>query len=581
MIPRPVRSVVLAGSALLVLSHDAAAQRLASTLMAAPTAQDSARMLGRTRSAQAGFERFRYQRLPRTFQTASGECDEIIGRFCFWFDPNPDPEPPPPEPPVIGERRRVLLDVLDQASAVLPGDGWIAGQRIRYLVEEGDEAGAVEAARECRAERWWCAALEGYALHEAERFAESQAAFDTALARMPADERARWTDVSDLLRPDDQRALRRMPQAERDALVRRLWWLADPRWDDDANDRLTEHYARWTMHLIQHRARQVDQTAWRDDTREIVVRYGWFTAWERYQPLFYGYSGEGLVSYNDPRTWEWLPPLGKVQAPRTLQGDEWPLVEETPTATRYAPEYVSRVMSLPHQLAVFPRPEGAVLVAGYALDPDSLPADPRLHAAAIAMSDVNGQRAASPWQPTAASGAFRLELPGHPAVVSLEVREDSARLFARVRRGVDWDAGARVSDLLLLAHPEARPETLDEAARIARGSATVAPGEQLGVFWEMYDVPAGDSMTVRVGLVAPQAGWARRRLQALGVARGARPVRMGWREAGEGEAIAARSIAIGIPGDLRPGTYTLEVSVNAPGRAPAIARRSITVREAR
>lgn len=578
MIPRIVQSVVLAGLALFVTSHDAAAQRLASTAPDAPAAQDSADVLGRTRSAQARFERFRYQRLPRTFQSGAGECDEIIGRFCFWFDPDPDPAPPPPEPPVIGERRRVLLGVLDQASALLPGDSWIAGQRIRYLVEAGEEGEAVEAARSCRAERWWCAALEGYALHESERFGPAQAAFDTALAHMPADERARWTDVSDLLRPDDQRALRRMAEPERAELVRRLWWLADPRWDDDANDRLTEHYARWTMHLMQHRARQVDRTAWRDDTREIVVRYGWFTAWERYQPLFYGSSGDGLIAYNDPRTWEWLPPLGNVRAPQTLRGDEWPLVEETPTATRYAPEYVSRVMRLPHQLAVFPRPEGAVLVAGYALHLDSLPKNARLHATAVAMSDVDGERAVSPWQPTAAAGAFRLELPGHPAVVSLEVREDSARLFARVRRGVTWHADARVSDLLLLAHPEARPESLDEAARIARGSADVAPGEQVGVFWEMYDLPA-DSMTVRVGLVAPQAGWARRQLEAIGVARGSRPVRMGWREAGAGEAIAARSIAIGIPAGLRPGAYTLEVSINAPNRAPAIARRTITVRE--
>ncbi|HEX6037322.1 hypothetical protein, partial [Longimicrobium sp.] len=136
-------------------------------------------MLGRTRSAQAGFERFRYQQLPRTFQAAAGECDEIIGRFCFWFDPNPDPEPPPPEPPVIGERRRALIDVLARAADLLPGDGWIAGQHIRYLVEDGEEAEAIEMARGCQAERWWCAALEGYALHEAERFAEAQAAYDT------------------------------------------------------------------------------------------------------------------------------------------------------------------------------------------------------------------------------------------------------------------------------------------------------------------------------------------------------------------------------------------------------------------
>jgi hypothetical protein len=576
MIPVIVRTAVLAGSVFLV-SHGLAAQRLASAQEVPQQARDSASLLARSRSAQAGFERFRYVRLPRTHQSVGGgECHEIIGRFCFWFDP--EPNIPPPEAPAISERRRQLLDRLAAAGDALPGDAWIAGQRVRYLVEAGDEDAAIAYARACKAGRWWCAALEGYALHEAQRFTESQAAFDTALALMPAEEREKWTDVSDLLRPEDQREYRRAPAEERARLARRLWWLSDPLWSDAGNDRLTEHYARWTMHVIQQRARQVDRLAWRDDMREIVVRYGWFTAWERYEPLFYyGSSGGGTIAYNDPRTWEWLVPLSRVREPRTLVGDEWPLLEATPTATRYAPEHTARVMALPHQVAVFPRPSGAVLVAGYALPADSLPADPRIRAAAVVMTDADAPRAVSPWQPTAATGAFQLELPASPAVLSLEVREDSTRTLARQRQGIAWNADARVSDLLLLAHPEARPEDLDEAARIARGSAEVRPGERVGVFWEMYGLPAGDSVTIRVGLMSPQAGWARRRLEAVGIARGARPVRMGWREEMDGEAVAARSVTVGIPRDLRPGEYTLEVSVSAPGRPAAIARRKVTV----
>lgn len=578
MIPVIVRSAVLAGSVLLA-SPGAAAQHLA-WAQTAPRAQpDSATLVARSRSAQAGFERFRYLRLPRTHQGGSGgECHEVIGRFCFWFEP--DPELPPPEAPAVTERRQELLKRLEEAAEVIPGDGWIAGQLVRYRVEAGDEDGAIAATRACRAERWWCAALEGFALHEAQRYGEAQAAFDAALAAMPAEERARWTDVTDLLRPEDQREYRRATEEERARLARRLWWLGDPLWSDGANDRLTEHYARWTMHHIQERARQVDRLAWRDDMREIVVRYGWFTAWERLVPVFYGSSAGSIVAYNDPRTWEWLVPLAAAREPRTLRGDEWPLLEEAPTATRYAPEYAARVMALPHQVAVFPRPGGAVLVAGYALPEDSLPAMPRIRAAAVVMDGDGGARTVSPWQPTAASGALRVTLPSNPAVLSLEVREDSTRTLARQRQGVAWDAGARVSDVLLLAHPEARPENLDEAARIARGSADVRPGDRVGVFWEMYGLPAGDSITIRVGMVAPRAGWARRQLEAVGIARGGRPVRMGWREATKGENVAARSVAIGIPRDVRPGEYTLEISVSAPGRPAAVARRTITVREA-
>jgi hypothetical protein len=560
-----------------LMSPALGAQSLASAQSRVPP-RDSSGWVTRARAAQAGFERFRFQRLPRTVARGGGKCDETIGRFCFWFEADPDPEPPQPEEPAVGVRRGALIQTLHQAADAVPGDSWLAGQRVRYLVEAGEEDEAVAAARACRAEAWWCSALQGYALHEAQRFGEAEQAFAAALAAMPAEDRARWTDVSELLSPEDQRLLRRLPPAERDRLARRLWWLADPLWSDEGNDRLTEHYARWTMHHIQLQSRQVDRTAWRDDTREVVVRYGWFVAWERYVPLYYGYTGEGVIAYNEPRTWEWLPPLAAAREPARLRGDEWPLVESVPTATRYAPEYASHVSALPHQKAVFPRPTGAVLVAGYALDPDSVPAEPRIRAAAVAMDDAGGASSVSPWQPTAASGSLWVDLPTPRSIVSLEVREDSTRLLARWRGAVAVDVDAPVSDLLLLAHPDARPETLEDAARIARGSAEVRAGESVGVFWEMYGLAAADSVTVRVGLMAPRAGWARRQLEAIGVARGAHPTRMGWSEVAGADGVAPRSLAVAIPADLRPGEYTLEVTVDRPGHPAATARRTITVR---
>ena len=571
-----VRFAVFATSVILG-SPALGAQSLASA-QSAVQPRDSSGWVTRARAAQAGFERFRFQRLPRTVARGGGECDELIGRFCFWFEADPDPEPPPPEHPDVGERRRALLRTLNQAADAVPGDGWLAGQRVRYLVEAGEEEEAVAAAGACRAEPWWCSALQGYALHEAQRFPEAERAFAAALAAMPTEDRARWTDVSELLSPEDQRVFRRASPAERERLARRLWWLADPLWSDQGNDRLTEHYARWTMHHIQARSRQVDRTAWRDDTREVVVRYGWFVAWERYIPLYYGYSGEGVIAYNEPRTWEWLPPLAAAREPARLRGDEWPLAESVPTPTRYAPEYASHVAALPHQRAVFPRPTGAVLVAGYALDPDSVPGEPRVRAAAVAMDDAGGASSVSPWQPTAASGSLWVDLPTPRSVLSLEVREDSTRLLARWRGAVTVAVDAPVSDLLLLAHPDARPESLEDAARIARGTAEVRPGERVGVFWEMYGLAPSDSVMVRVGLVAPRAGWARRQLEAIGVARGARPARMGWSEVAGGDGVASRSLAVAIPADLRPGEYTLEVTVSTPGRPSATSRRTITVR---
>lgn len=576
-----VRCAVLAGS-LLVLFPPAAGAQQAGHLALGDSARlrrDSLEVLGRARSAQAAFERFRFHQLPRTHAVYSGKCDVNVGRFCFWFSDDDDGDELPPEPPAIAGRRRELLAALARAAAALPGDGWIAGQRLRYLLEAGEHAVAVEAAGACRAEAWWCAALQGLALHESQRYADAEKAFHAALAAMPADERARWTDVQVLLEPEDRRAWRQTPVAERERLARRIWWLADPLWSEPGNDRLTEHYARWTMDHIQRRARNVDRVRWGDDVRTLMLRYGWLVAWERYEPVFYaGMDDSHAIGYNHPRSWEFIPPLGTALDPGRLRGDEWPLSEPEPTVTRYTPRYARHIMALPHQMAAFPRPGGALVVAAYAVPQDSLPPDPRLHAALVAMDDAGGRRAESPWQPTAATGSLYVEVPGRGSVISLELREDSTRTVARRRQAVDWDPDARVSDLLLLAHPEARPTELLEAARIARGSAVVAPGERVGVYWEMYRVERSDSMDVRVGLVPGQATWGRRRLEAIGVVRGARTLRMGWSEGVEAGEVVGRSLAVGIPPDLRPGEYTLEVTVRAPGQPPATARRPITVR---
>ena len=564
------------------MAAPAAGLLLAAALAAAPAplpAQevDSLAALRQARAAQAAFERFRYHRLPRTHARASGPCTERIGRWCFWFEPE-SADGLPEEPAEVAERRGLLVYELSTAAESVPGEPWIVGQLVRYLVESGDVQGAVAVARGCRAERWWCLALEGYALHQGGRWPDAERVYAAALESMPEEERARWTDPTLLLRPDDRRALRRMDDAERAEAERRLWWLADPLWSEPGNDRLTEHYVRWTIDRMQERARQVERTSWSDDSREVLVRYGWFTGWERYQPLIHGWTGEGsVVSYTADRSWEWLPPLSTARDPATLRGDVFPLGEETPTATRYAPEYLRRVLPLAHQLALFRRGGSAVLVAGYVLPADSFPADARLRAAAVAMTGPDAPLLRSRWEPTAPSGALFLELPAAPAVVSLEVREDSTRTLARWRQAVAPDPRAPISDLLLLAHADARPTELEEAARISRGSTEVRAGETVGVYWEMYDLPATDSLTIRLGLVAPRASWVRRRLQAIGVAGAPRPVRMRVGEETPGGSVVGRSLAVALPRDLRPGDYTLEVTVTAPGRPPATTRRVLSV----
>src|SRR5207249_2934211 len=77
----------------------------------------------------------------------------------------------PPEPPQIRQARTRLLAALDVAGASLPGDEWIVGQRVRYLLEDSQPRLAARAVEQCRAVRSWCEALGGLVQHASGEFA--------------------------------------------------------------------------------------------------------------------------------------------------------------------------------------------------------------------------------------------------------------------------------------------------------------------------------------------------------------------------------------------------------------------------
>jgi hypothetical protein len=97
----------------------------------------------------------------------------------------------------VRQRRTALLQTLDSASSVLPGDAWIAGQVVRYLVEVDSTDAALTTARQnCRAAASWCHALAGYASHSGGRFATAASEFSIALAAMEPADRCRWLDMA-------------------------------------------------------------------------------------------------------------------------------------------------------------------------------------------------------------------------------------------------------------------------------------------------------------------------------------------------------------------------------------------------
>src|SRR6188768_3599914 len=106
---------------------------LAASAAEAQQKRDSVEARRRASGAQARFELVRRQNLPRSNYGPADRCDARIGRFCQWN--NEDDTVEAKQPRAIRRAREALIASLDSAAKKAPRDGWITGQRVRYLVE--------------------------------------------------------------------------------------------------------------------------------------------------------------------------------------------------------------------------------------------------------------------------------------------------------------------------------------------------------------------------------------------------------------------------------------------------------------
>src|SRR5262249_44429742 len=133
--------------------------------------RDSSRALRVAQKAQGEFEVLRRRLLPYEPMNGGGGCDDVVGNYCyrqqFTVAPREDPQ-------VVVARAR-LLETLENIGTMLPGDRWILGQRLRYLLEAGransaDSMAVACAARTTEATASWCLALVGYTAQQMGNF---------------------------------------------------------------------------------------------------------------------------------------------------------------------------------------------------------------------------------------------------------------------------------------------------------------------------------------------------------------------------------------------------------------------------
>jgi hypothetical protein len=563
----------------------------------------SSDVVGTARAAQAHFERRRLRHLPLTYETPGGSCDEHVGRFCTWYGEG-EWYPVPEAPEIVGMRAELVAQ-LDELQSMAPASEWILGQRVWYRAEGGDWGGARSTAAACGgAEPWWCAALEGFALHGLASYREAERAFERALALMDEEQRVRWTiprwpvdgETRDLLREarDDPAAL--------EGVLNRLWTLSDPLYLVPGNDRRTEHFSRWTVAALRDGARNPFHISWGDDLEQLVVRHGWELGWER-APTRDFTSIDNVIGHKHPEGRDYMPRGRAVGDPvRAAAGDL--LADRQRPRSLYAPAYAPVLLPMDAQVAVFPRVGEAVLVATH-----YLPTDTTFH---------SGHHHALPWMEAGAqadledriglylvgfdavdhaldlgrspggsaltrrfrvervgddTGALSLRVPGGGYVLSAESWSPGRRRAGRFRAGMEIRTAtediATLSDLLLL-RAGGDPGSLEVAIELALPRRRVRRDEPFAVAWEVSGLGFRPEMLeFEISVERTGRSVFRRVGEFLRVSD--RPQRLGlsWEEpAARSPGASFHAIDLDLP-PLDPGRYEIRLLLRTKDRSDA------------
>jgi hypothetical protein len=528
----------------------------ASTTAEAQQRRDSVEARRKASGAQARFELVRRQNLPRSNYGPTDTCDARIGRFCQWNNDADTVEAK--QPRAIKRAREALIASLDSAAKKAPRDGWITGQRIRYLVEAKNDTAALRVARECQASAWWCDALEGLALHEAGHVAAADSAFARSLLAMPAAERCKWTNMTPILDYSIRGKYRKVGCGSNEKVAERLWWLADPFWSVPGNDRRTEHFARHTMSKIQEPARNAYNLSWSSDLREMVVRYGWARYWTREPGTYYDPANGPVSGHEASPNYHFVPVSVSMDTMPAVKFD----LDLDGSAERYSPVIARRVFEIDPQVAVFRRRDSALVVVAYDVN-SRRQLDSMSMAGALVIARDEQSPAYVSSDTAGRKGALSVVVDARPQIMSLEVVDTATRKGAAWKRSVlsikpVRNGSVTLSDPLLFNPTDAETGSLEAAMSAALGSNVVKRGK-VGIFWETYGLSRSDSaQPVSLTLTRVQVGTLRRIGESIGLASRSSPLTIRWNQVSTGSGIAARSVVLDLA--LIPrGRYLLRI----------------------
>ena len=525
---------------------------------------------GVARAAQVRFERYRRDHLPNAHSGRPGQCDEQVGRFCYWYD---EKAAKSLELKVVTDARAGLVKMLDSLALVVPANRWVAGQRVRYLAESERYTEALKAAQACEATGWWCGGLVAFSQHMRGNYWAADSGFRAVQAQMPARERCSWRDISMLIDDDTRQAYRRLPcGAERDAFEDRVWWYSRTLYGMRGNDSRSEWNARQLMVRFYQDGPSAHQFGFDEDERELLLRFGWPRYWAKGpgDPRGGGFS---IVSDEASPAYRYLPAGYVLSNPAVSDSSQWRL-HQPPVIGRYAPPYARKLVALEHQQAMFRRGDSALLVMAY--DVSDVPALGNAAHRRAAMVVTQGEQPAprmTARDNAPAFGTMTVSGAWGPLLFSGEVWAADSGVVGRARYGVHppyaVDTRVTVSDLLFYKPSGAPPSTVEEALALALPTERVRSSVPLGVYWEAYGTdPAGEMLTLTVTVVREieETGFLRRKSKALRLVREATPVSISIQDmSARSRTVSPRAVQLNIS-TLKKGAYIVQLEIAVAGQ---------------
>lgn len=540
-------------------------------------APDTTSLFREARRAEVAYEGSIRRQAPVLFRSSRDRlCDEVVGRFCLYFDDSKDSLPA--EPPEIGVERDTAIARVQRALDVAPTRSSFAVPLVRYLVQDGRATEAEAIARayaRVSSDTAGAHMLLGYALHHARNPAAAAAELDSWLRLLPPREQRRLNSLDWLLDGRERNRYRRIAEAQRAAYEARAWRFADPLYLTPGNELWTDHLARHALaRMLADRPRVVNIESWGEDLEQLTVRFGAPTLTTR----SWHASSTGVVSdyteHWDPGQRMYFPPV--IDSALVMQAPLdtiWPLDKMT-ERTGHAPPTIRMMRVLEHQAAVFEDSVARLFIHGRARV-DTLVA-PGSTAARLFVLDSTVSVIAEATASVSVDGdsaIFRadLTLPANASYYSAEIYDSKSRFAARARYRLVRPAPTSqlsVSSIIFAEpfEPAQLPEHHSSPLLRPLNRAVIAAGSNVGIYAEATIVaPERRNLHVEIEnrrLDRPSAigramGWIGQR---LGLANPRSPASLGWSVEAEPNVANALPVTLNLE-SLEPGRYAISMKV--------------------